>query len=126
MRILLVEPDIILAKIYQNTFERHGFKVSWARNAQDAICEADEAHPDIVVLEMQLATHSGAAFLYEFRSYADWQETPIILHTLIPPDSLQLFAETFAELKVTSVLYKPATSLRKLLSTVKDCATMNV
>lgn len=126
MRVLLVEPDAILAKIYQATFERQGYKVSWARNAQDAIYEADEARPDFVVLEMQLAAHSGAAFLYEFRSYVDWLHTPIILHTVIPPDSLQAFAETFAELSISAVLYKPATTLRKLVLAVDDCATMNV
>jgi DNA-binding response OmpR family regulator len=125
MHVLIVEPDVILSRLYSDAFERLGLTVSCARNAQSAIFVADEKHPDVVVLELQLAAHSGAAFLYEFRSYGDWTETPIIIHTLIPPDSLQIFNRTFVELGISEVLYKPATSLRKLVSTVQKCATIN-
>lgn len=126
MNVLIVEPDIILAKLYIQAFERKGHSVSCARNAQSAISAADVKCPDVVVLELQLAAHSGAAFLYEFRSYTDWLQIPIVVHTLTPPDSLQVFEKTFEELGVAAQLYKPATSLRQLVDTVEERAAAYV
>lgn len=122
MHILLIEPDVILSKIYIQAIERAGHIVSYARGAQSAIMAADAKRPDVVVLEMQLAEHSGAAFLYEFRSYRDWMHIPIIIHTLIPPDSLLIFEQTFKEMDVSAKLYKPQTSLRRLISEVQALA----
>jgi CheY-like chemotaxis protein len=118
MHIIIVEPDVVLARVYRQLFERNGHSVANVRNAQSAISAADDRRPDVVILEMQLASQSGAAFLYEFRSYADWQYIPLVLHTLTPPDILEPFQKTFKELGVSAQLYKPATSLERLYNTV--------
>lgn len=118
MRILLIEPDVVLAKVYCQAFARLRHQVTHVRGAQSAICAADIDRPDIVVLELQLAAHSGPAFLYEFRSYGDWVNIPIIVHSLIPPDTLQVYEHSLKELGVVDTLYKPRTSLRQLVSSV--------
>jgi response regulator RpfG family c-di-GMP phosphodiesterase len=83
------------------------------------VCAADYKTPDVVVLEMQLAAHSGSAFLYEFRTYSDWIDIPIIVHTLVPPDTTQVYEQSLKSLGVTDILYKPQTSLRKLLGAIE-------
>lgn len=122
MQILLIEPDVVLANTYCDTFRRLGYRVDHERNAAAAIATADVCRPDMVIMELQLAAHSGAAFLYEFRSYTDWQHIPIIVHTLLPPDALAVFEQTFHELGVKDVLYKPQTTLRRLV----DCVQKHV
>lgn len=120
-RILLVEPDRLLAQIYQDALRAAGHKVVVAATAQTAIQAADKHRVDVVILELQLVEHSGIEFLYEFRSYPDWQHVPVLLHTQVPPmefnSSQRLLTE---ELGVSKYLYKPRTSLRELLRSVHE------
>lgn len=123
MHVLLIEPDKILGRLYAQALERAGHTVDHVRSAQTAIVAADERRPDVVVTEMQLATHSGAAFLYEFRSYSDWMDIPVMIHTLVPPTRLAAFTRAFKELGVSAQLYKPQTSLRQLVTAVQETST---
>lgn len=123
MNILLIEPDRILARTYQGALEQAGHEVRTAATAQAAIHAADDKQPDLVVLEMQLVSHSGVEFLYEFRSYPDWQAIPVVVVSNVPPgefaDSRELLHE---ELGVRAYHYKPRTTLRALLTTVESFA----
>jgi CheY-like chemotaxis protein len=122
MNILLLEPDRILASIYKEALTRAGHKVAHVTTAQAGITAADQGTPDVVILEMQLVRHSGAAFLYEFRTYSDWLHIPVIIHTLIPPGNLKSFARSFKELGVSDCLYKSKTTLSRLVETVNQYA----
>src|SRR3954465_15447238 len=89
--------------------------------AQTAVMVADQHQPDLVILELQLVEHSGIEFLYEFRSYAEWQGIPAIIHSLVPPGEFQSNRQLLEdELGVAAYLYKPRTSLRQLLNTVSE------
>lgn len=118
-RVLLVEPDYALADVYTRALERDGYDVYWCAHAQDAISAADKNRPDVVVLELQLAGHGGVEFLYEFRSYPEWQSIPVILQTLVSPIAIDLSGQQQRLLGVTAVLYKPAAKLRHLSSAVR-------
>lgn len=118
MHILLVEPDSIQAATYRQALEYAGHTVACARSAQGAIHAADPQTPDAVVLEIQLPRHNGIEFLYEFRSYAEWQHVPIIIHTFVPKTELAHAATLEKELGVKKILYKPDTTLQSLCSTV--------
>jgi DNA-binding response OmpR family regulator len=119
MRILLIEPDALLGKTYTKALEVVGHTVDSVRNAQSAIIAADDHLPDLVILELQLPSHNGIAFLQEFRSYHDWSDIPVIFHTFAPPHS-QDSAEAIVakQYGVTAWLYKPQTTLPQLLSVV--------
>jgi DNA-binding response OmpR family regulator len=114
MRVLLIEPDTLQATIYAQALERAGHQVSHVVSAQTAVHAADEQMPDVVVLELQLPQHNGVEFLYEFRSYAEWQGIPVLLHTFVPGDELAHAATLHRELGVVAALYKPTTSLGQL------------
>lgn len=120
-QILLVEPDRLLAECYVQALQAAGHDVMAASSAQAAILAADQAAPELVILELQLVEHSGVEFLYEFRSYPEWQAIPIIIQSQVPPaefnDNRQLLR---GELGVRLYLYKPQTSLRALLEAVDE------
>lgn len=119
--ILLLEPDSLLATAYCQAFEHEGHSVRLTVGAQDAVFQIDERVPDVIVAELQLVAHSGIEFLYELRSYAEWQATPVIIHSAIPPaefsDSAMLLRH---RLGVVAYLYKPHTTLRTLLRAVRE------
>jgi DNA-binding response OmpR family regulator len=119
--ILLIEPDKVLAGIYVQALTAANHQVQVCAGAQAAITAADRRKPDLVILELQLVAHSGIEFLYEFRSYLEWQVVPVLIHTQVPSGeftgSWQLLKE---ELGVSDYLYKLRTSLRDLLAAVDD------
>ena len=72
-------------------------------------------------MELQLVAHSGVEFLYEFRSYSDWKNIPVIINTHVPPSEFAGSRDLLRrELGVQAYLYKPHTTLKKLLSSVRD------
>ncbi len=118
--ILLIEPDKVLAEIYAAVLAADKHDVVTKATAQAAITAADHAKPDLVILELQLVEHSGIEFLYEFRSYLEWQAIPVLIHSQVPPgefaNSRQLLER---ELGVTDYLYKPRTTLDQLLTATR-------
>lgn len=118
--ILLIEPDRILTRIYCAYLRERGHIVTAAFGAQAAVQELDMHKPDVVVLEMQLAGHNGIEFLYELRSYPDWQDIPVVLHTMVLLESLKLSADLLRAMGVTQYLYKPATLLHHLEEVVNE------
>lgn len=127
MNILLLEPDKILADTYRRALQHAGHRVTMCASAQAAIFAADDCQPDVVIVELQLIGHSGIEFLYEFRSYDDWQTVPVIIQTNVPAgefsDSWDLLR---GELGVSAYHYKPLTSLYALTRSVAAVADSKV
>lgn len=112
--ILLIEPDRMLAINVREYLQANGHRVSWRSDAQAAINSSEETAPDLVILELQLGSHSGLDFLYEFRSYADWQSVPIIVFSNLPSTELVSSSIYLDQLEIVSYHYKPQTSLEYL------------
>jgi DNA-binding response OmpR family regulator len=123
MDVLLIEPDRQLAATYTAALQSAGHAVRHATTAQDGIFLADERTPELIILELQLVSHGGIEFLYELRSYPEWQAIPVIANTHVPPaefmDSWDLLERG---LGVAKYVYKPRTTLVKFLRTVAEFA----
>lgn len=118
-RILLLEPDIRLGRAYAEGLRTRQHQVVVSTTAQDAICQADARQPDVVILELQLTKHSGIEFLYEFRSYPDWQRVPVVVMSQVPPHEFSGSREILRRrLGVRAYHYKPQTNLRTLLHAI--------
>jgi DNA-binding response OmpR family regulator len=120
MKLLLIEPDKMLARTYMAYLRQQGMQVRHAADAQGAVQFIDQEEPDLVILELQMARHNGIEFLYELRSYSDLQHIPVIAHTLLTPGHMNQSSELLTALGVTYYLYKPATSLQRLGRTVRE------
>lgn len=115
MNILIVEPDALLGRLYRELLHHEGHEVWLSPTAQGAIHAADEHKPDLVLLEMQLVSHSGVEFLYEFRSYGDWADIPVVVISQVPPAEFSASRDIlYEELGVQAYHYKPRTSLAQL------------
>lgn len=112
--ILLLEPNRLLAGQYRRFLEDHGDEVAWAQSAQDAINAADQSSPEVIVMELLLAGHSGMEFIHEFRSYAEWRQVPIIILTRLNRADVSADDKVLKDLGVISYLYKPEASLQRL------------
>lgn len=114
MKILLLEPNRLLAQQYNAYLTKQGYKVLWRADAQTGITAADDFKPDLVIVELLLAGHSGVEFLYEFRSYSDWLSVPAIVLSAATKSSAGISTAILTKLGVRAYLYKPETPLQKL------------
>lgn len=119
--ILYVEPDVVLARVYEEALQASGYSVCAVLSAQAAVSAADDMLPDIVILELQLPRHNGLEFLYEFRSYPDWHQVPVLIHSMVPAGEFMLVQDYSRQfLGICGYLYKPQTSLAELVCKVRD------
>lgn len=119
-KVLIIEPDRTIAKCIKDELEKRSMKVAIASNADTAIEAADDLQPDIVVTELSLAGHSGTEFLYEFRTYSDWSEVPIVIYSSMKlPDEISN-SHDWKHLDIAEFLYKPDESLDQLASRVES------
>lgn len=114
----------MLGQTYHAALRGAGHHVQTCATAQAAILAADNIFPDIVVLELQLVSHSGVEFLYEFRSYADWQAVPVIIHSNVPVTQFVGGKSTLEQFGVADYFYKPTTSLRTLIGAIAQHTTV--
>jgi len=112
--VLLIEPDDIIAAMYSDALTQQGYHVVCAKSAQQAIAEADKQLPDVVVLELQMARHNGVEFIYEFKSYTEWQHIPVVILTVLSPAELAKYHDVTRQLQVVRVLRKSETTAAQL------------
>lgn len=113
MNVLVVEPDMLTGKTLLGYLEHVGYSVRLRQGAAEGIAALDEQPADAIILELNLPGHNGLEFLYEMRSYTDWQDVPVVIHSHTPPAKL-LQSLAYKELGISRYLYKPETSLAEL------------
>lgn len=119
--ILLLEPDRLLGRTYAKALRYSGFAVTKVHTAEEAINAVDQDTPQAIVMELQLVGHNGVAFLQEFRSYPEWRKVPIIINTQLNLAVLESLQKTLTnDFEIYTWLYKPQTSLQKLITIVKE------
>ncbi len=118
--ILLIEPNIVLARTYKRALTECGHLVEWVAGAQAGIHAADRITLDVIVLELQLPGHGGIEFLYEFRSYPEWNKVPVIVNTVVTPAALAPAHQVLQkQLGVRQILYKPRATLADIERAVR-------
>ncbi|HSX44578.1 MAG TPA: response regulator [Candidatus Saccharimonadales bacterium] len=113
-KILIIEPDRRLGKIYHSSLSNLGYQVNHRLSAEAALKIMDLEIPDLIIIEPQLVKHGGFEFLYELRSYQDWQAMPVIINSFIPVEVLKYMHAALDQLGVVRQLYKPDTTLKQL------------
>jgi CheY-like chemotaxis protein len=117
--ILLLETDHILAKNLCEYLVALGHNVAWCVEPQEAINKADQHQPDVIILDLMLANQrSGIEFLYEFRSYPEWQDLPVVIFSHVAAENLKGCLDSLQQLNIAAYRYKPTTSLMDLANSI--------
>lgn len=80
-RVLVVEDEEDLATLLDYNLGREGFKVSLARDGEEAMVEIDERQPDLVILDWMIPKLSGIEVCRQLRSKPKTQNIPVIMLT---------------------------------------------
>ena len=80
-RILVVEDDDALGTLLRYNLEREGYAVSLATDGEEALIQAEEQLPDLVVLDWMLPRVSGIEVCRRLRQKPQSRNVPIIMLT---------------------------------------------
>lgn len=70
-KILLIEDDQILAKLYQTKFQKEGFEIDLAFDGQEGVAHAKTFKPDLIILDLIMPRVDGFSFLQKIKSDPD-------------------------------------------------------
>ena len=79
--VLVVEDEMPLTTLLRYNLEKEGYRVSEARDGEEAMMMADEETPDLVLLDWMLPKISGIEVCRRLRGRAESRNMPIIMLT---------------------------------------------
>ena len=79
--ILVVEDEDALSTLLQYNLEKEGYQVSVAGDGEEALMLADEATPDLVLVDWMLPKLSGIEVCRRLRNRSETRNVPIIMLT---------------------------------------------
>ncbi len=80
-KILLVEDDPLIIKIYTTRLIADGFQVFSAENGEDGLKLAEKELPDIVVLDIMMPKIDGFGVLEKLRNHEMLKNIPILIYS---------------------------------------------
>lgn len=78
-RILIVEDNAALRKIYVSVLTKEGYEVEFAGDGQEALIKAINRPPDLVLLDVMMPTLDGIGFLRAFDVKKKYSNTKVIM-----------------------------------------------
>jgi len=77
--ILLIEDDPFLIDIYTTKLKESGFSVEVATNGEEGIIKAEEAKPNLIVLDIVLPQIDGWEILKKIKQDENLKKIPVII-----------------------------------------------
>ena len=112
-RILLIEDDPAVANSLRSGLEQEGYAVTWRNNGTSGIEFAEQANPQMIILDVRLPDGSGFDFCRQLRQRELRQ--PILMLTVRSDEVDKVLG---LEMGADAYMTKPY-SLRELLATVR-------
>jgi len=116
-KILMIEDDHFLRKIYRAKLIRAGFEFIEATNGVEGVNKAISEKPDLVLLDLILPRKNGFEVLMEIQSHPETKDIPVIILSNLAQESdvqraLSLGAKEF--------LVKTEVNLTQVVEIVKE------
>lgn len=116
-KILIVEDDIVLSKMYAKKFELAGYKVVTAYSGQEGITQAKNNSPDCILLDIMMPVMDGFTVMKELKKESNTSKIPVVILTNLGTN--ETFIKEGLELGAKEFLIKYKTPAEKVVETVK-------
>ncbi|MFZ6741869.1 response regulator [Undibacterium sp. JH2W] len=80
---LVIEDDDQAAEVLRVQLESEGFRILRATSAEAALSMAEEAHPDLITLDILLPGMDGWEFLERFKQHPLFASTPVVIISIV-------------------------------------------
>lgn len=116
-KVLIVEDDKLVRRLYTDIFTLEKFRVSTAENGEEAIRLARKIRPNAIVLDVMMPKMSGLDVLKYLKKSEQTSDIPVIMLTNLDDDAVKQEAlDNGAE----RYLIKSAHSHRMVITAVQD------
>lgn len=117
-KILVVEDDETLSKMYQKKLEHEGYQVSAAYSGGEGLKMAPQVLPDLILLDLMMPGVDGFAVIKQLRQKPETKEIPIIILTNL--GTSEIFIDEAKMLGVKNYLVKYKTSASEVIEKIKE------
>jgi len=80
-RILIAEDEKSIAHAYGEHLEREGYVVEYAYDGQEALIEASQFKPDLILLDIVMPKLDGISVLKKLKAKEETKKIPVIILT---------------------------------------------
>src|SRR5690349_20349016 len=80
-KILIVDDDEGVTQTFARMLRLEGYEVSTAVTAESGLREADNSHPDGIILDLRMPLVDGVGFLKQLRACEDHRDVPVAIVT---------------------------------------------
>jgi CheY-like chemotaxis protein len=80
-KILLVEDDELMARMYKRAFSVVGFTVELAADGQEGYDKAKVFRPDLILLDIMMPVLNGLQTLEKLKADAEVKDIPVVMLT---------------------------------------------
>ncbi len=115
-KILIVEDDELVARMYQQAFSASGLEVEAAVNGREGLRKAEASTPDLILLDIMMPEMNGLEVLTALKQNEDLKAVPVIMLTNL---SGTQDAQKAKELGALDYLVKSALKPREVVEKVK-------
>lgn len=116
LKVLLIEDDKFLIKLYSDKLIREGFDVSMAVSGEEGLGKVASLKPDLVLLDVILPQKNGFDILSAIKLNPDTKHIPVVMLTNLGQDS---DIKTGLDLGASDYLVKTDFSITKLPEIVR-------
>ena len=78
-KILIVEDDEHISKVYEIKLAKEGLNVSVARDGEEALAKIISEKPDLVALDIMIPKHDGFWVLEQVQKHPELSKIPIVV-----------------------------------------------
>ena len=120
-KILIVEDEALISKVYAEGLKDEGFNVLVAMNGKDGLELALREKPDIILLDILMPVMDGLAMMDKLREdNAYGKKVPIILLTNLSAREEKIF-QAIARNKPAYYFVKSNFNLSEIVEKIKEC-----
>lgn len=121
-RVLLVEDDPELRRLYKEAFEHADFEVIEAEDGETAISTVLTHKPEVVVLDLMLPRQGGIAALRIIRSLPGCRNVPVVILTALPNEEYRESTKDLVQGYFLKTQVKPGDLVTQVTALLKDRA----
>lgn len=116
-KILFVEDDPLIVKIYTTRLTADGHQVLSADNGEEGLKIAEQENPNLIVLDVMMPKMDGFAVLTRLRENPQFTNTPILLYSNLAQEDETVRAK---DLGATEFIVKANLSPTEMIEKIKQ------
>ncbi|OGM18937.1 hypothetical protein A2685_01670 [Candidatus Woesebacteria bacterium RIFCSPHIGHO2_01_FULL_37_10] len=122
-KILVVDDDLILGRLYKSALENDGHEVVTAADGEEGLEKVKSFHPSFILSDIMMPRMDGLTFLKKLKDAKETKDIPVIVMTNLNDEENAKIAEKDGALKLVLKNEQGPQEVVKLIKEVLNSGT---